>query len=59
MFKLFDHMSGFFQNMSIDGEQEMAKSDIYPGDNEDSTRKPKVKMPQKVSIQSSSFPISY
>ena len=59
MFKLFDHMSGFFQNMAIDGEQETAKSDIYSGDNEDSARKPKVKMPQKVSIRSSSFSISY
>jgi len=52
MFALFDHVSGFFQNMSIDGEQETTKSDIYPGDNEDFSKKPKVKMLSKVFIYS-------
>jgi hypothetical protein len=41
-------MSGFFQNMSIDGELETTKSDVHPGDNEESSKKVKVKLSNKV-----------
>lgn len=48
MFGLFDLVTDYFQNMSVDGEPDMTKADAPSGGSEENAKKPKIKLPSKV-----------